>query len=239
MKKDKIIGSKILSSFEDLYHGTLPKVEFNIAHVDKDKILDVLNLHGEYKIILGRQEHGDNVFVDTDKQKSQGLRIIPNTDAIITNVPRTIIVLYTADCVPVFIFDKNKKIISIVHSGYKGTIKKIVPKVIAELTNQFNSKKKDLLVYMGPSIGRCCYYARNEEREVIFKKYFDDYLKLVDGKYHLDLSGSLENDILNAGIPKSNIEKSSICTSCNLNFSSYRREGKNRKASNLNLMMLK
>ena len=74
---------------------------------------------------------------------------------------------------------------------------------------------------------------------MIFKKYFDDYLKLVDGKYHLDLSGSLENDILNAGIPKSNIEKSSICTSCNLNFSSYRREGKNRKASNLNLMMLK
>ena len=198
-----------------------------------------LNLPNEYNLIFGKQEHNDNIFTYTDNQELNKLKIVSNTDAIITNAQKTVIAVYTADCVPIFIFDQKNKIISIVHSGYKGTSRKIISKVINKLISEFNSKKEDLFIWIGSSISSCCYYARSKDQEKEFKKHFDSCLILRDGKYYLDLSSVLEGDILNLGIPKENIENTNTCTNCNIDFSSHFREGENRITSNINFIMLR
>ena len=60
------------------------------------------------------QTHSDKIF-DYDG-------INHNGDAIITNKKQVLIGVFTADCVPVIIYDRKKLVVAAVHSGWKGTI---------------------------------------------------------------------------------------------------------------------
>ena len=63
-----------------------------------------------------------------------------NGDALITNVKKIALGVLVADCVPVLIYDKNLKIISAIHAGWKGVYKEIIKKVV-----KFFIKKVKLL----------------------------------------------------------------------------------------------
>ena len=80
-----------------------------------------------------------------------------NYDAIVTNRTNLAICIKTADCVPVFFVDRLKKIIAVAHAGWRSTALKISAKVIELMQNQYGSSLQNILVAIGPSIGKCCY----------------------------------------------------------------------------------
>ena len=51
-------------------------------------------------------------------------------DAIITNQKKLPIAVLTADCVPVLLYDYEKKIIAAIHAGWKGAYRGIIKNVI-------------------------------------------------------------------------------------------------------------
>ncbi|PLX16957.1 MAG: polyphenol oxidase, partial [Marinilabiliales bacterium] len=62
--------------------------------------------------VFPTQTHSANIgIVKSEKD------IFLNTDALITNIPEICIAVRTADCVPILLFDPEKKAIAAIHSG--------------------------------------------------------------------------------------------------------------------------
>ncbi len=80
-----------------------------------------------------------------------------------------------ADCTPILIYDKKNKIIAGVHSGWRGTYKRILEKTIRKMLKEFNSDPQNIIAYLGPSICQKHYEVGDEvakkfTREFVFEK---------------------------------------------------------------------
>ena len=87
-------------------------------------------------------------------------------DGMITQDTNISLAILTADCCPIFIFDKNKKYICALHSGWKGALKNIAAKGIEYFVKQ-KIIKKNIVVLIGP-----CLSFKNFEVSKDFKSKF-------------------------------------------------------------------
>ena len=144
-------------------------------------------------------------------------------DGLITSNIGLILTLKVADCVPVYFFDPQSKIIGSVHSGWRGTVDGIIFNAI-KLMQQKGAEIQKILVYLGPSIGLCCY-----EVGVEVAKSFnvDAKLKLDNQKWNGDLHKQISFQLIESGILPINIYCSDICTFDSQECHSYRRDGLN------------
>lgn len=162
------------------------------------------------------QVHGDNFYV-VDNYNKHDIRGKLG-DALICIDKDIPIMIFTADCVPIFILDYVKGYIAAIHAGWKGTELKISNKVVRFMINTLNSNPGDLIASIGPSIGPCCY----EVSEDVATK-FSYYVK--DDKFYINLWEENNKQLIEAGLSRDNIFISEVCTYCNKQFYSYRRDG--------------
>ncbi len=133
--------------------------------------------------------------------------------------------IQTADCLPLFFFDRDQSRGGVIHVGWRGLQQGIETKLISLLGR--DRGKYDF--YLGPAIERKCYEV-GEELPVLFrgKTYADRiFTALGGGKYSMDLKYGLILSLDEAGIRPERIHDSGLCTYCsNGRFPSYRRDGK-------------
>ena len=247
----KILKSNLLSNFPEIHHGTSTKKfgplsfkyspDSNKVIIDRAKFLTELDLPLNHSVLLCEQNHTDNVVIVGDEDMGKGVfesnTRIPNADAMITRERELNLVIYTADCLPILIFDPVKKVIAAVHSGWKGTVKKIVIKTLEKMNKEFSSSKKDCLVHIGPSIGPCCYAVDNTKQIDLFDKSYQNVIKKED-KVFIDLWDSVEKDLLKLGIPSNNIDNPKICTACHNQEFASRRADHPRLTTNLSVISM-
>jgi len=175
-----------------------------------------------------KQIHSIRVVVFDSPVKS-GMIPDGEADALVTNQPNLLLVVRTADCVPVLLVDSKIGAIGAVHAGWRGAVGGIVPRTIQTCVEQFGSDVADLHVAIGPSIGPCCYEVDAPVIEPLHAGYPDWQGVLQEtsaGKGMLDLKRLLWHQILSSGIPEAQVERMEYCTRCREDlFFSYRREG--------------
>ena len=188
------------------------------------------------------QVHGNDIFVIKsfgDYFPSNGAL---NFDAIVTSRTNLAICIKTADCVPVFIVDRVKKIIAVVHAGWKGTALEITAKVIRLLIGKYGSSPREILTAIGPSIGQCCFEVDSAAANAFFEQKNNEAFLFPGArpnKWMLDLAEANRRQILNCGIPGANIDVSDLCTSCRQDlFFSHRGSG-GITGRQVNFMMIK
>lgn len=182
-------------------------------------------------VVNVRQVHGRRVVLGSPAYVKR--KEISRADAVVTNVPQLPIAVRTADCLPVFIFDPAHKAIGVVHAGWKGTKKEVVPAAVKLMQKKFRSRARDLKVAFGPSIKSCCYQVGKE-----FKKHFPKDVALTAQGMYLDLPMVNRRQLISLGVPEKNILDGGACTFCSGKFFSYRREGE-KAGRMLSVMMLK
>ncbi len=182
-------------------------------HSRKDQIIDILKLKHQ-KVLIPKQIHSDIVtHISPDMKNLECDAIIFNSNDIIGSIN-------VADCVPICIYDTDRGTISLIHSGWKGTVKKIIIKTIKKLQD-IGSDKKSLKFFLGPSIKSCCY-----EVESSFALQFDSVaVRKQNGKCFVDLPRQIKFDLQKEGISSSNIIVSSRCTFDDKKCHSFRRDG--------------
>jgi YfiH family protein len=176
------------------------------------------------RLTTAEQIHSSNVKVVTEGMVGAGAlsneNVIPQTDALITNLTNTPLTVFLADCLPVVLVDPVKKLIGVVHAGWQGIYSEIVLNTFDRMEQSFASSLKDVVVFIGPGIGSCC-YAVDSSRASKFRRKFP----FLEEGNHLDLKSIVSRQLIERGIPEKNISKSEICTSCRGDlFFSYRRE---------------
>ena len=159
------------------------------------------------------QVHSNKILV-VDKSGNYG-----DADGIITSPTDNLVLLIkTADCIPIFIYDNITRNYGIVHAGWRGVKKKIHLKAIEKFIG-LGSHKNNLNFVMGPSIKACCYEVGTEMLD-----YFGTSVIEKNGSFFLDLNKSVTSDFVNIGIVKDKIKIDSICTYESKHLHSFRRD---------------
>lgn len=170
----------------------------------------------EFTVSYQRQVHDD--FIREVKNTGN----CGESDALITNVKNLGLAISSADCPAIFIYDSGKKVIAAVHSGWRGTEKKIVKKTINKLKNEFNSDPSDLIIYLGPSISQNSY----EVGEDVAQKFDEEFILKKENKFYLNLSAANFKMVIEEGVKRTNIQVSKLCSYEYKNLlHSYRRDG--------------
>jgi len=233
-------------TFPELFHAISPRCFKN----DRDEIEDFCFLgnddFGKTKdhlrvflesvgitnssLFFVNQVHGDKIFILNDADLTFSEAMKNSADALLTHIPGKPIGVFTADCLPILIYDPQLKVIGAIHAGRKGSVKGILFKVVREMGRVYGSRPEDLLAGFGPAIEGCCYEV-GEDCVQPFKKMFPDergWLRSgLSGKYFLDLIAVNKMEGKKAGLLPENIFSMDRCTCCSTpKMYSYRREGK-------------
>jgi hypothetical protein len=188
----------------------------NSDKISRKSSLDKINLNIK-NVAIPEQIHSNKIkWVDGPGEYS-GL------DGLITTEYNLPLSLKVADCVPVYLFDSEKNIIALIHSGWKGTKDGIVNEGIKLMISKGVNCKK-IKCYLGPSIGQCCYEVRND-----VYKYFSSQsqIEINPSISKLDLKLEIKIQLESMGVLPQNINISSLCTYESNNCHSYRRDGLN------------
>ncbi|TDT71589.1 hypothetical protein EV215_0967 [Hypnocyclicus thermotrophus] len=152
------------------------------------------------EIIYAKQTHSKNIKIITDTKENY----YENIDGFITNLENVVLFTLHADCLPIYILDKKNNIISLLHSGWKGSYQEIVKSSVYLLEKKFNSRKDNLLIAIGPGISALNYEVQKDFREQFIMKFDKNTLKNVflekNNKIYFDNKKFNYNLLKNLGI---------------------------------------
>lgn len=176
-------------------------------------------------VVCPSQIHGTAVTVVGDEHRGRGAyhrrTAIQATDGLITAGKNILLAILTADCLPVFMFDPKRRVLGLVHAGWKGAHKRIIASAVRRMARVFSTEADDLIVVLGPSIRRCCYEVGRE-----FSAYFPQSTYVKGRKLYFDLAQAVAGQLAASGVAEGRIHDSRLCTSCmDHEFFSYRKEG--------------
>ncbi len=185
---------------------------------NQDKYIEKLGLT-RAKVVIPNQVHGDNVFIATVQD---GGKKISDADALVTNKPNLFLSIRVADCLPIFMFDPNSETIVIIHAGWRGLAKGIIPKTIRKAKEEMEFDPAHILAGIGPAICGNHYEVKKDVSEK-FKNYSKQKFRKNNNIY-LDLAGIAKIQLVESGIEAKNIEVNPVCTFESKEYFSYRRD---------------
>lgn len=142
-------------------------------------------------------------------------------DGLITDVVGLPLVVTVADCLPIVLFEPVKRVIGLVHAGWRGTTQGIAAEAVGLMVKHCGATASEMVAYLGPSAGVCCYEVGGDVAQL----FSLDEIEQRNDRLYLDLKKSNIDQLLSIGIKEEHIEVSPQCTICNPQlFHSYRRD---------------
>jgi YfiH family protein len=109
---------------------------------------------GLQSLVVLEQVHGiDGVVID----QAQSEWFSHQGDFLVTNQKGIALVVVTADCIPLILYDRVHQAVAMVHAGWKGLLAGVAFKAIQAMQQQYQTNISDLIVTFGPSARVCCY----------------------------------------------------------------------------------
>ena len=180
------------------------------------------------RVVLSKQIHEDGVRHVTEADAGKGLwreRDYSSVDSMVTDAPHLPLVVFSADCNVILLHDPVRGTIGACHAGWRGTALGIAAKTVREMVRLFGCDTANIHAAIGPAIGQCCFETDADVPEAMREAFnwADEYISegRAAGKFYVDLKGVNKRQLEEAGVR--NIEVSDICTCCNENFCSHRR----------------
>ena len=252
-----MIKSKKLSKFQQINHGFFDKkggkstgiyksLNCGVGSSDSKKnvlnnlkiVCKKINCSSKNLILLNQIHSNKFYFIDKNyKFKKKKL----NGDALITNVKKIALGVLVADCVPILIYDKNLKIISAIHAGWKSVYKEIIKKVVKFLIKK-GSNTKNLVAVIGPSISEKSYEVQKDFKDKFLKKDKQSkfFFKIRKNKTYFSLNKYVYYHLKKLGIKNLEIIKKNTFDPKN-NFFSARRSIQNKEndyGRNISVIMI-
>lgn len=194
------------------------KIDSNIINIFSNNINYIKNKYNikEYYELTQIHSTITNIVDNNYINKTEG-------DALITNKVNTPLVIKTADCIPILLYDKENKVAAVIHSGWKGTLNNIVINTLNIMIDKYNSKKENISAYLYPSIRKCHFEVESDVYNMFKQKItnIDKYSTKKGIKYYIDLQQIVIDNLKDNNI--TNIYDSNICTYCHHDiYHSYR-----------------
>ena len=153
---------------------------------------------------------------------------LSETDALVTIEPRICIAVMSADCVPILLYDRKNQAVGAVHSGWRGTVARILEKSLHQMSRLFGTRGEDLYAGIGPSVSTESYEVGEEVMEEVKSSFKNNNVLLTptqNGKAKLNLWKANSIQLEEFGVPITQIEVSNLCTVKNNQYFFSARKG--------------
>ena len=181
--------------------------QIDVRHFTKeDQLSDdmiVMATLGTAAFVTLDQVHGaKTIIVKTPSHRSQ------KADGAATTAKGLTLVMRTADCQPLLVYAPDKKMIGMIHAGWRGLVAGVIPSFFEAIRKEWNVEPKGTIVCIGPSLCTDCAEFTDPEKE----------LPDVDTSFfhgsHVDLQGIADQQLDQLGIPHTQRERSPDCVKC-------------------------
>ena len=197
---------------------------------------------GEDDCAVTKQVHGTAVRIVTEADKHQCLTPVPyEADGIVTAAKGLPIFCFTADCVPVLLWDGRGRAAGAVHCSWRSAVSDILGNA-AEAMISLGAEIPALRAAIGPAIGKCCFETDDDVPEAVTAWLGGEteglFVRRADGKTLVDLRGANARRLMQLGVPAEQIDISGECTFCSHDkYWSHRYTG-GRRGSQASVIML-
>ena len=168
-------------------------------------------------MVCTRQTHSD--IVRTVGRENWGELLAegasPECDALVTNVPGTALVIFTADCTPVLLHDPVTGAVGAAHAGWRGTAAQIAAKTVRTMVTHYGCRPENIRAAIGPNIGQCCFETDTDVPDAMlaaFGQAAEPFIRSAGEKYYVNLKELNALSLRWAGVQT--IELSTECTAC-------------------------
>ena len=252
-----MIKSKKLSKFQEIKHGFFNQkggkslgiykgLNCGVgSHDTKKNVINNLKIvckkikSSSKRLVLLNQIHSNKFYFIEKNYKFKNKKF--KGDALITDAKNFALGVLTADCIPILLYDKNQKIITAIHAGWKGAYIGIIRKVIKFLIKN-GSNAKDLIAVIGPSISQKNYEIQKDFKDKFLKKDKRNkiFFKLIKNKTYFSLNKCIYSELKKLGVNNLEIINKDTFDPKN-NFFSARRSIHNKEndyGRNISIIMI-
>lgn len=170
-----------------------------------------------HNAVLARQVHSDIVYVAGVQDRGAGLFApkLPECDALITDVAGLALVVFSADCTPILVWDSVTGAVGAAHAGWRGTVSGIGARMVEAMEEHYGSRPENIRAAVGPNIGFCHFETDADVPQALRDAYgaaMDPYIRRRGEKYLVDLKAVNAWVLEQAGVRQ--VECSTACTVC-------------------------
>lgn len=173
---------------------------------------------GENGAAVTRQVHKNDVRIVTAADRHACLGPVPyEADGIVTAEKGLPVFCFTADCVPVLLWDAQNRAAGAVHCGWRSSVTDILKNALEAMVS-LGAEPASIRAAIGPAIGRCCFETDDDVPEAVTAYLSGDteglFVRRADGKTLVDLRAANARRLVQLGVPEESIDVSDECTFC-------------------------
>lgn len=175
------------------------------------------------KLIALNQIHSDIIYEDTTPENSG----MPG-DGHFIREPGYYPIVSVADCVPLFLADPVRKVIGVIHAGWRGLYERIVSKAILKMVESYRSDPNNIIAVIGPSIGPCHYEVQKDliDQFEALLKFECIFYEQIGERYYLNLWTIAHFQLITENLYPGHIFIEHACTACQTeHYFSHRASG--------------
>ncbi len=174
-----------------------------------------------------RQVHG----VDAVRVDGRG-GFAGQADVLVTTERRVPLAIFTADCVPVVLYDPQAPVLVAAHVGWRGAARGATEAAVAAAVAA-GARAERLVAAIGPAIGPCCYEVDGPVTAAFASRYGERWRAWTrpgrPGHVMLDLARVVADRLVASGVARAQVVAAGLCTACRPDlFYSYRRGHRGR-----------
>ncbi len=172
------------------------------------------------RIVMANQVHGVAVRrVTEDDVKPDLLADTPfEADSLVTDLPGITLAVFSADCIPILLFDPVRHVAAACHAGWRGTAGAIAAETVAAMASDYGCRGGDIRAAIGPGIGPGCFETDTDVPQAmsaglgaLAAPYIQD---LGHDRYRVDLKALNGAILRRAGLAGDHVDISDDCTCC-------------------------
>lgn len=187
-----------------IYHGITDSSQSCVT--EKDGLPD--DVAKDYKPIQMEQIHNNLAMILVANEDEP---LVEGADSLVTSIPKQLLIIRTADCAPIFMYEPEKKIIAAIHGGRKSVTWGIIQQSI-NCIKTLGGNPENILVGIGPHIRVKNYEIKEDIVQQIGDSSYKEFIQERDGKIYFDLTEAIFSDLVEENILLQNIEDCGIDT---------------------------
>ena len=205
----KLVGSRLCVLIEDFFPSNRVVAGFSGPSLRTDSaevIYQVLPVSGKRpSLTYMNQLHSSEIL----QIKDPG---VYDCDAVFTRFKSNVLVVKTADCLPLIFSDDSSDTIGVLHMGWRPAEKGILGKIPYDLSS--------FKVFAGVGLRQCCYEVGRE----FMNSALAEYVSKRDERLYFDPVAFARDKLASKGLAKDNFFDSGICSFCSdKGYLSYRK----------------
>jgi polyphenol oxidase len=170
--------------------------------------------------VFARQVHGAGVRIVGEAERGSGAfsldDAIPDTDALVTRAPGVLLVILTADCVPIVLHDPVAGVLACVHAGWRGTVARVSAAALAAMQT-LGASPSQIIAGVGPAASPARYQVGADVHQAVtaaFGPAAAGFIRpdSVPDRWLLDLWAANRFLLMEAGVPAAQIHVTDLPT---------------------------